>query len=848
MITRIKTYTVSVPGAELTRKILVTFYENGKVTLKHGKREHALDFGSMFNALRPDKVFLVENKREVYYRIEKNTYWIEIGFDFHAHPKHIKWFLRGDIGKPRQLPIMFGAVTKFLIRRYRMVLTRMDAPEDITEREGDFIIDFEDIAKLVNVDREKRLMYITLPAKFDIDPTLRPGADYYTGYANQPQGCKFKGYYYVFYSNSSTDKVEYSYSTDGETWTYGGALPNEVDLKYGYGREFTVTATADKIFLCAEDDGSDFYVHVLDQNADGTLYLEDSTMILDMYGSTYGGLSFSTGYDGLPYLVIFAYPTSDKLVHAYMFRSSSSSSWVDDATFQADIDISGLMAYNTGAPGFVGSNGADAMVIFRASSDSDYLYKIRWNASTGWGSPEIAISTSYEIHYPAFGNWKDENTFVFAGAQWLKSGYVLTANVATGEVEYTWSFSDSDVDYNDSAYHAFYDDELGGVVGWWFSKTPKWFSAKATPSFEVINEYSTDLAYASAYQYSHALVDVAAGKTISWVADATLDAVMYNVEQYKSAGGVTYSTAVSEYVGVGEAYAKSAGMNVVAQEVITLTDVIPAGQAYDVALFDSVSVGEGVIKHLALSTILVDGVGVQDAHAKEFGGYVSFETGVPLSEQSGVGVAVRFVSPLPVRSVLGGRANVEVGVREGVTLSEKYNAGYLLTHTISESLSLIEESSVCKALTQALYDTITLIGAYSKLYAGVSGLSEGVRVVGAKSDSLAFGLTTHLILGDTSGVGVGVSLKDGVGLLVSYNLGVVAELITRVLVSDVVSEGVKSELLSALGLSERLIIPEGEIPRWEKEVYSKFVLTQLLNSNISVIRKIYSVITKEEEL
>ena len=822
VITRIKPYQVNILGNIEQRELVVIFNADGEVVIQNGSKEFSLDFGFLRQVLPKQVTYsLLENENEVYYRGEKGSFWIEIGIDFNYYSdKRLKWFIRGHLPDSYTVKIplrKFKYVKQVLNKLYFSEIENLD--DDV--KHWIFYIDFSDIKDIFSFDKENKSIVITLPKDFNIDPVIISGSSYLLPYTNQNFFFALNDYYYIFFTNKDTDRVHYAYSTDMENWTT--EYFSDIDLMGGYGYEISTMATNQKIFLVTIEGGFVVKVRVISQNDDGSLDIDKTITIADEY-TIIDYPVLTVGKDNKPYLV-YIMKTDDSKLYLKAFRSTSSSDWIEDTDFTLNLDVTDYAYKYDRYDITISGNNQYAMIVF-TNKNTSKAYYIRYDDGT-W-SDIILLFDGRETTFPSILWEGNTEIYVFLChtiiLMWIYDiesdtfdGYYIVGSLSVGGTYRTGRFC--------------CDNDISKIIGYDILYTPKMYYSewdtveKPDEASETLMD-NNELSYSFAYKYNNtfAIFDTGYIYNVYWN-DSSINIYSY---QYKTvSGGNEYTINISDNILLYETTVKWVDL----YNTILNTLSISEGKADTISLTleDVFTLNELVYYSVTLNQLLQETLTLQEW--TNLGGAIFTQLitdVIDLTEQSGL--------------LLG------VNLQDDIFIIEDKLSK--INSMLKEDINLTESKEYKKVLLALLSDIIALNEITQKIYTGFMKESESVNLSEKQSKRLEMVLLSILNVSENLLKTIGIQFEDNLTLTEVYNTALLTSIITDVLLNETVSGGVKAQLLSILGLNEDLIsLKQGVVFAHDiKEIYSLIIFTKLLNSDITTIKKLYSIIQREVEL
>ena len=166
---------------------------------------------------------------------------------------------------------------------------------------------------------------------------------------------------------------------------------------------------------------------------------------------------------------------------------------------------------------------------------------------------------------------------------------------------------------------------------------------------------------------------------------------------------------------------------------------------------------------------------------------------------------------------------------------------------LKEDINLTESRDYKKVLLALLSDIIALNEITQKIYTGFMKESESIKLSEKQSKRLEMVLLSILNVSEKLLKAIRIQLEDNLTLIEVRNTALLTSIITDVLLNEAISREVKAQLISILDLNEDFIsLKQGLIlPHDTKEIYSLIIFTKLLNSDITTINKLYSILNEQ---
>jgi len=821
-ITQIKPYQVNILGNIEQRELVVIFNDDGEVVIQNGSKEFSLDFGFLRQILPKQVTYsLLENENEVYYRGEKGSFWIEIGIDFNYYPdKRLKWFIRGHLPDSYTVKIplrKFKYVKQVLNKLY---FSKVELLED-NIKHWDFYIDFSDIKDIFSFNKEDKAIIITIPEVFNIDPVIVSLGDYEMPYIGSRHTLYYKGNIYFFIRHSDNN-IYYFYSTDnGETWNNGGALISGVEGETGYNKAgFDTVTNGDYIFISHYGGGNNIYLKAYTKNEDNTLSLVGAYHI--------------TGETNLTFYrrIHIGYRENGEIIVSYTIYDNNNSTYLHKiAGFIFDgHDFSNIYittknpAYSSYAPALEFSDnliGQNGIYHIKASKSGIKL----WISTDNFVS--ITEKNLYGYTYLVWSTIAETNNYYCIIYRNSNNSDQIRRFILNKD---TLSYNVEDIPFNSGGIElgkVFYDDTEGKVFYAVLIKNEYKFKVYSS------NEDGSELLFISEYSVPsdisikfNVVYDFTTGKL--WFIYLSGDTIYCSDPiQYKTvSGGNEYTINISDNILLYETTVKWVDL----YNTILNTLSVSEGKAdiISLTLEDVFTLNELVYYSVTLNQLL------QEITLQEWtnlGGAIFTQLitdVIDLTEQSGL--------------LLG------VNLQDDIFIIEDKLSK--INSMLKEDINLTESRDYKKVLLALLSDIIALNEIAQKIYTGFMKESESVNLSEKQSKRLEMVLLSILNVSENLLKTIGIQFEDNLTLTEVYNTALLTSIITDVLLNETVSEEVKAQLLSILGLNEDLIsLKQGVVFAHDiKEIYSLIIFTKLLNSDITTIKKLYSIIQREVEL
>jgi len=783
MIERTKTIQHNILGNILYEDILVRFKDTGEIVLSRGAKEFSFDVSPLIALIPSPSVTIEENQDEVYYRITKSRYWVEIGFNFTLYPDKIKWFLRGELNKSYTIKIPFKRFKKLRRHLNKLFFTEVNEVEPDTGEPvaWDIAIDFEDIKNIFSFDEVEKAVYITIPKNFNIDPLIVTGSDYHIeDVISRKDIVVLNGVWYLFIRNGST--LEYFYTADKTNWISGGALITTSSIMYE-GFNVATDGTYIYVVVTSGSSGGGFYLLALSQAGDNSLIkLQQINVVeFDGYGTTQQTSISVDNATGKIWVVVgnVSYlPTWGKFgVGVYTFDGTNFTreTWVEYTTDSANNTepVVKLYAYNElGVIVFNADNIAEERVYFYDNLTG--TYNIVGTGQTSYLNCFFIIdgegTDCYLLRARSNGTLKI----------YLHHIDLTTKSVGAefGAVTSNPNHVNGKVFVDNGKWRVFYLPKTTSEVRQAYGDI-----GSTTVTDELLGTTAN-----TPYSYSYMTygIDKASGDLLA-VYEGSSDAFYGEFFTYKTvSGGTTYTSTFSEGLGVGEALNLISNFNLIVIEGVTLNEL----NTFHLTLLlsDPLSIGESLGYNQLILANIVESLAINELLSNSMLQKISD----PLNILENITVYGINYNNLSDAVGLGESKSLFAFVypRELISLSE--DTSRRVNKKILESLALPEYSSY---LLKAMFsEAFSINEAVTVITTGIQVLTEIIQegiVLGEKENGLIkFIISEGVYLNELYSYFLFLSQRDNVTLseVVEYHRVLTQLILETLTVSEAFTE------------------------------------------------------------